>query len=261
VRQIISEAIACIPDRQFTVRLVSDEDAVGVIQKRIVSNVYTSDIVVCDVSGRNPNVMFELGMRLAFDKPTVIVKDDKTDYMFDTGIIEHVGYPRDLRYSQIVSFKANLAAKVAATFNAASADPEHSTFLKNFGKFQVATLQQDVVPGDKLVVRMLSDIQEEMADIRRQIVGITRLQRGVATRPAPDRDVRDLGRARMVSAIRQWQSEHGDIPLTPKLIDDPKFLNFVAERAFKFFDSGSDFTQAINAELERAAASTSVVTG
>jgi hypothetical protein len=35
--------------------------------------------------------MFELGMRLAFDKPTVIIKDDKTDYMFDTGIIEHVG--------------------------------------------------------------------------------------------------------------------------------------------------------------------------
>jgi hypothetical protein len=69
-------------------------DDIGVIQKRIVQNLYSSDVIVCDVSGKNPNVMFELGMRLAFDKPTLIVKDDKTDYSFDTGIIEHVPYPR-----------------------------------------------------------------------------------------------------------------------------------------------------------------------
>src|SRR5690606_35815500 len=94
-------------------------------------------IVVCDVSGKNPNVMFELGMRLAFDKPTVIVKDDKTDYSFDTGIIEHVGYPRDLRFSKIVLFKDKLSEKVKATYQKSLSDPEHSTFLKSFGRFQV----------------------------------------------------------------------------------------------------------------------------
>jgi hypothetical protein len=49
--------------------------------------------------------MLELGMRLAFDKPAVIVKDDKTDYSFDTSSIEHLAYPRDLRFSKIKSFK------------------------------------------------------------------------------------------------------------------------------------------------------------
>jgi len=116
VKAVITEAVEAIPEVRFTVRLVSDADDVGVIQKRIVQNVYSSDIVVCDVSGKNPNVMFELGMRLAFDKATVIVKDDKTDYSFDTAIIEHVGYPRDLRFGKIVAFKELLAAKVLQTY-------------------------------------------------------------------------------------------------------------------------------------------------
>ncbi|MBL8511393.1 MAG: hypothetical protein JNM52_07090, partial [Betaproteobacteria bacterium] len=143
VKNIITESIEGIAEPKFTVRLVSDADEVGVIQKRIVQNIYTSDIVVCDVSGKNPNVMFELGMRLAFDKPTIIVKDDKTDYTFDTGVIEHIGYPRDLRFARIVTFKASLAEKLAATHRAAAKDSNHSTFLKSFGKFQVAELTED----------------------------------------------------------------------------------------------------------------------
>ncbi|HXU93859.1 MAG TPA: hypothetical protein VFP33_09410, partial [Gallionella sp.] len=141
VKSIITEAIEGISAPRFSVKLVSDADDVGVIQKRIVQNIYSSDIVICDVSGKNPNVMFELGMRLAFDKPTVIVKDDKTDYSFDTSVIEHVPYPRDLRFSRIVSFKTLLAEKILATHKAATTDPNHSTFLKNFGKFHVADLK------------------------------------------------------------------------------------------------------------------------
>jgi len=167
VKKIICEAVGSISAPQFTVKLVSDADDVGVIQKRIVQNVYSSDVLVCDVSGKNPNVMFELGMRLAFDKPTVIVKDDKTDYAFDTGIIEHVPYPRDLRFSKVVAFKSALADKVVATYRAASNDPEHSTFLKNFGKFQVANLSEAVVPAERIVIEMLQELQFEVGRLRR----------------------------------------------------------------------------------------------
>jgi hypothetical protein len=90
--------------------MVSDSDDSGVIHKRIIENLYNNPIVVCDVSGKNPNVMFELGIRLAFDKSTIIVKDHATDYSFDTSPIEHVGYPRDLRFSTVVE-KQNLRRK------------------------------------------------------------------------------------------------------------------------------------------------------
>ncbi|MNZ28631.1 hypothetical protein D3C78_458600 [compost metagenome] len=170
VKQIIYDAVDSIAEPRFTARIVSDADDIGVIQKRIVQGVYNSDIVVCDVSGKNSNVMFELGMRLAFDKPTIIIKDDKTDYSFDTSIIEHLPYPRDLRFSKIVAFKKSLSDKIIATYNAAQSDPEHSTFLKNFGTFKVAHLNQKEASGEQLILEMLSEMQHEVSSLRRESI-------------------------------------------------------------------------------------------
>lgn len=98
VLDILQDAISSETD--FEPRLVSDDDddAIGLIHGRIVNNIYNDDIVICDVSTKNPNVMFELGMRLAFDKPTIIIKDENTGYSFDTSVIEHITYPSSLRF-------------------------------------------------------------------------------------------------------------------------------------------------------------------
>jgi hypothetical protein len=169
VKTIIVEAVDSIGIPRFRTRLVSDADESGVIQKRIVQNLYSSDIVVCDVSGKNPNVMFELGLRLAFDKPAVIVKDDQTDYSFDTAVIEHIPYPRDLRFASIVEFKKKLAGKVGGTYQASVDDPKHSPFLKSFGQFQVATLAQSEVSPDKMIIDMLAEVQREMQSLKRRV--------------------------------------------------------------------------------------------
>jgi len=157
VREILSEAIE---DAGFTPQLVSDADDVGIIQKRIIQNLYENPIVVCDVSGKNPNVMFELGMRLAFDKPTIIVKDDKTTYSFDTSPIEHLGYSRDLRFSRIVEFKEALVEKIKATHKAASGNSNYTTFLKHFGTFKVADLKTEIVPGDQILIEEIRSVRE-----------------------------------------------------------------------------------------------------
>lgn len=242
VKNIITEAIEGIAESQFNVKLVSDADDVGVIQKRIVQNIYSSDIIVCDVSGKNPNVMFELGMRLAFDKPTVIVKDDKTDYSFDTGIIEHVSYPRDLRFSRIVTFKTSLAEKVIATHRAAITNPDHSTFLKNFGKFQVANLTEAVVPADKLVLEMLSELQSEVSQLRRSMPrdDINRRHRSKGTE----------GIARVSAGIETYRAENPKIKLRD-LLGQEDFYSKLEERvnAPRYFDSPSEFRETVEQVL------------
>lgn len=170
VKSIIIDALNTIESPKFATALVSESDDVGVIHKRIVQGVYQADVVVCDVSGKNPNVLFELGMRLAFDKPTVIIKDDKTDYMFDTGVIEHLTYPRDLRFQRIVAFKEILAKKVQATYLAATTDPEHSTFLKSFGTFKVAQLSEKEASAEAVMFEMLADMQRELRTLRRTVL-------------------------------------------------------------------------------------------
>ncbi|WP_316780392.1 hypothetical protein [Pedobacter antarcticus] len=141
VKAIITEALQ---DR-FLVNLVSDADDASVIHGVIVNNVFESDMVVCDVSCKNPNVMFELGMRLAIDKPTILIMDDATDYIFDTTPIEHIKYSRNLNYYDIEEFKIKLSKKVNATFDNFKKDG-HKSFKDHFSKITVKGLK--TVEGD-----------------------------------------------------------------------------------------------------------------
>ena len=168
VYTIIKEAVTSIENVDFEVRLVSEDNKTHVIQKTILQKLYNSSIVVCDVSGRNPNVMFELGMRLAFDKPTIVIKDDATPYSFDTQPIEHLSYPRALTYQAIVAFKLQLAEKVTNTF-LSSLQPNHLTFLKSFGEFHVASLDVNTLPTDKAILENLNKLMADVADIKGQL--------------------------------------------------------------------------------------------
>lgn len=165
VKAILTEAVDAAG---FKASLVSYADDVGIIQKRIIQNLYDNPIVICDVSGKNPNVMFELGMRLAFDKPTIIVKDDKTSYSFDTSSIEHLEYPRDLRFAKIVEFKQALKEKLNATFNKSQTDPNYTTFLKHFGTFTVAKLDSKEVSKEDFIIEELKELKKSI--LRQHVV-------------------------------------------------------------------------------------------
>lgn len=167
VYDIISDVIENVG---FDPNLVSSADEVGFINKRIIQNLYQNPIVVCDVSAKNPNVMFELGMRLAFDKPTIIVKDDKTSYTFDIGGIEHIPYPRDLRFPQVVEFKEKLGEKIIATVKAAEANTDYTTFLKHFGEFTVTKLDSKEVSGQEFILDELKALRQTITDMERSEV-------------------------------------------------------------------------------------------
>lgn len=154
VQNIIKEAVALAG---CNARLVSESKDSTVIPKSIVQNLYDDEIVVCDVSGKNPNVMFELGMRLAFDKPVVLIKDSITGYSFDTSTIEHLEYPRDLRYSEIQIFKKRLAEKIQATYETAQKDGYRS-FLSNFATIKVAHLEQTTLSESQVLERILNKL-------------------------------------------------------------------------------------------------------
>ena len=162
VRSIITE---CIENAGFIANLVSNSDEIGVIQKRIIQNLYENPIIVCDVSGKNPNVMFELGLRLAFDRPTVIIKDSSTSYSFDTSPIEHLEYPRDLRYTAINDFKLKLFDKIKSTYAASKADANYSTFLKHFGEFKVAKITTKEVAPQELILDEIKSLRNLVFNI------------------------------------------------------------------------------------------------
>lgn len=162
VKDILSSAIQ---SAGFEPNLVSNDLDVGVIHKRIVQNLYSNQIVVCDVSGKNPNVMFELGMRLAFDKPVVIVKDDKTPYSFDTSPVEHLTYPRDLRFSLINEFQSLLSSKIK------SSSQQKNSFLGSFGTFKVAELKEESAGALEIILEEIAGIKQGFRLLEERTLG------------------------------------------------------------------------------------------
>lgn len=52
-----------------------DEGNVGNIMQHVLLNLEQADLLVADITGQNPNVMYELGIYHCFGKPYIILKD------------------------------------------------------------------------------------------------------------------------------------------------------------------------------------------
>ncbi|EKO3932734.1 hypothetical protein GAW91_003388 [Vibrio fluvialis] len=88
----------------------------NLIHLDILRKVIESDIAICDMSSRNPNVFYELGMRQAFDKPTVLIRDEDTAVPFDINGLRYVEYKKGMRHRDVVKAIADLTSMLKATY-------------------------------------------------------------------------------------------------------------------------------------------------
>lgn len=72
----------------------------NLIHVDILQRIIESPIAICDLSARNPNVLFELGIRHAFNKPVVLIQESNTSRIFDISMIRILDYHPEMRYDQ-----------------------------------------------------------------------------------------------------------------------------------------------------------------
>jgi hypothetical protein len=58
-------------------------DGSDIIQSTIVNELLQADLVIVDLTEHNPNVLFELGLRIAFEKPIALIRAAGTAPIFD----------------------------------------------------------------------------------------------------------------------------------------------------------------------------------
>lgn len=102
----------------------------NMIHLDILNQLLEADLVICDLSSRNPNVMFELGIRQAFDKPVVLIQEEGTPRVFDISPIRCVDYPRSLRYDSVVEIHSKIAKYIKDTFEAKDSDKNINSIVK-----------------------------------------------------------------------------------------------------------------------------------
>ena len=97
--QIISPAI--IKAGYDVVRVDQNKISDQIINK-IIEGIVECDMAICDLSTNNPNVLYELGLRHAFDKPVVLIKDNKTSKIFDIQGISIIPYRSERLYDEVL---------------------------------------------------------------------------------------------------------------------------------------------------------------
>lgn len=162
IKKILQEALEEIKEFDFQLELVSSSESSTVIVSNIIQNIFDNDIVVCDASCLNPNVMFELGLRLSTKKPTILIKDTETRFIFDTGTIEHLEYPRTLHYTSIQKFKSGLASKILNTYKD-YVEGNHKSFLDYFGIYNVAKLQTHEIDLAGYISKQMDELRSTMS--------------------------------------------------------------------------------------------------
>ncbi|MCM1024632.1 MAG: hypothetical protein NC395_11335 [Prevotella sp.] len=90
-----------------------DENSVSdLITTKIFKAILDCDMAICDLSSRNPNVLYELGIRHAFDKPVVLIKDNKTDRIFDIQGISTVEYRCERLYDEVIEDQKKISEAI-----------------------------------------------------------------------------------------------------------------------------------------------------
>lgn len=84
----------------------------------ILQKIVESDIAICDLSGKNPNVLYELGLRQAFNKKTVLIKDNKTDNIFDVQGFRYFQYDHVLRIDNVNNEVLKISTSLKETIEA-----------------------------------------------------------------------------------------------------------------------------------------------
>ncbi len=102
----------------FQPRRADEVKETNFIHLDILKSLIDAPMAICDLSSRNPNVLFELGIRQAFDKPVVLIQEKGTPKIFDIGPLRYLEYSKDMKYHDVLKTQEELKQAIAATKSA-----------------------------------------------------------------------------------------------------------------------------------------------
>lgn len=136
----------------------------NLIHLDILKKLIDAPIAVCDLSTRNPNVLFELGIRQAFDKPVVLIQEKGTPKIFDIAPLRYLEYSKEMKYHEVLESQKKLQEAIEATKGVENEADNINSIVK-----LMALSSSAVIPNlDKSnkEVMALDFLQAQMTDLK-----------------------------------------------------------------------------------------------
>jgi hypothetical protein len=120
-------------DAGFEVK-TANRQGTDMIHSTIVNEIIDADMCVCDLTEHNPNVLFELGMRLSHDKPVALIQAEGTARVFDVdNVLRVLPYKKELWRTTIQKDLPELTAHIKATWENREVGESYYKLLRHKG--------------------------------------------------------------------------------------------------------------------------------
>lgn len=133
----------------------------------ILKQILECEMAICDLSSRNPNVFYELGIRQAFNLRTVLIKDIKTPMPFDIAGIRTLSYNESLRIDEVKKAIPEIAKCIRETYDAN--DKEVNSLLQLLSVEKPAILPDKVTlsQDSSLILNAIGELNKRLDSVSR----------------------------------------------------------------------------------------------
>ncbi|EMG36769.1 hypothetical protein PCS_02465 [Desulfocurvibacter africanus PCS] len=149
----------------FTALRADDILKTNLIVLDVVKQIIESEMAICDLSAKNPNVLYELGIRQAFNKPVLLIKDDTTDRIFDIQGLRDAEYKKSLRVDAVSASIQAVSQALKETYDAR--DSNVNSFVPLLGIQQAVIPDKDkkISADTKLILSYLESFGKRITDL------------------------------------------------------------------------------------------------
>ncbi len=117
-------------DAGFNVKTANIQGS-DVIQSTIINELLDADLVIADLTEHNPNVLFELGVRMAENKPVALIKATGTGRIFDVdNLLRVYEYNSNLWNSTVEKDLTAMKDHIAATWEGRETSSSYLKILR-----------------------------------------------------------------------------------------------------------------------------------
>lgn len=153
-----------IEKTEFTAIRADEVKETNLIHLDILRKLIDAPIAVCDLSTRNPNVLFELGIRQAFDRPVVLIQEKGTPKIFDIAPLRYLEYSKEMKYHEVIESQKKLQEAIEATKGVENDAGNINSIVKLMALSSPAIIP-NLDKSNKEVIA-LDYLQSQMTDLR-----------------------------------------------------------------------------------------------
>ncbi|MHB0864781.1 hypothetical protein ACYCS5_26930 [Paenibacillus sp. SEL3] len=135
----------------------------------IIKKIIEADMVLCDLSSRNPNVLYELGIRHAFNLPVVLIKDKITPRPFDISALRDVEYDSTLRIDTVNLAIASVGEALRETYEQKGKDTNSLISLLSVRAAKLPE-PQSISPDTSILLNAIENLNFNLSSQNKTLV-------------------------------------------------------------------------------------------